>query len=243
MTTFRFYGELNDFLPSAWRQRDVAYPCAATETLKHGIEALGVPHTEVELLLVNGEAAGFDGLLRESDRVAVYPHFASLPVNPCSSLREEPARFIADAHLGGLARLLRMAGFDTRYDNHFHDAEIASRAVNEARVVLTRDRELLKRREITRGCYVHAIKPAEQLREIDRRLDLARDARPFSRCLECNAPLRALDKASAMPRVPPAVRDSVERFSTCDVCGRVYWEGSHWRHMRAALSAIFSRGG
>lgn len=246
MTTFRFYGELNDFLPSAWRQRDISYPCAATATLKHGIEALGVPHTEVELLLVNGEVAGFDDLTRESDRVAVYPHFASLPVRPCSSQGEPQARvtrFIADAHLGGLARLLRMAGFDTLYDNHFHDAEIASRSVHEARIVLTRDRELLKRREITQGCYVHAIKPPEQLREIDRRLDLAREARPFSRCLECNAPLRELDKASAMPRVPPAVRESRDRFSTCAACGRVYWEGSHWRRMRAALSAIFSRDG
>ena len=237
--TFRFYEELNDFLPAARRRREFAAPCAENATAKHMIEALGVPHTEVELILVNGESVGFDHRLRDGDRVAVYPKFETLDVTPLLRVREQPLRtprFIADAHLGALARLLRMAGFDTLYDNRYQDQQIADIAAHDGRIVLTRDRELLKLRSITHGCYVRAIKPVQQLREIMDRLDLARSARPFSLCLVCNAPLRAVDKAAVLERLPPSVRDSHDRFTTCDVCHRVFWEGSHWRRMQAVLN-------
>lgn len=243
MANFRFYEELNDFLPAAWRKRSFDHPCAEAASVKHMIEALGVPHTEVDLVLVNGVSVSFDHLLHENDHVAVYPRFEAFDITPLLRLREHAlriTRFVADAHLGGLARLLRMAGFDTLYDNHFQDDEIAALSVREARILLTRDRELLKWREITHGCYVHALKPAEQLSEILRRLDLAGSIKPFSLCLHCNAPLHALDKQLAQSRVPPAVRASHERFSTCDLCQRVYWEGSHWRRMQAQLQAILA---
>jgi uncharacterized protein len=236
--TFRFYEELNDFLPAERRRQEFSVACAQAATTKHMIEALGVPHTEVELILVDGESVGFDRLLREGDCVAVYPKFEALDVTPLLRVREQPlrsTRFVADAHLGGLARLLRMAGFDTLYDNRCHDREIADIAGREGRIVLTRDRELLKLRSITHGCYVHALKPAEQLRELIGRLDLARRALPFSLCLVCNAPLRAIDKAAVCERLPPSVQASHERFTTCDICHRVFWEGSHWRRMRAVL--------
>jgi len=238
MTTFRFYEELNDFLAPERRKREFVCRCAEAATTKHMIEALGVPHTEVELVLVNGESVGFDRVLREDDRVAVYPRFEALDVTPLLRVREQPlreTRFLADAHLGGLARLLRMAGFDTLYDNHMPDHEIAAISVRERRIVLTRDRELLKRREITHGCYVHALKSAEQLKEIARRLDLARSARPFTLCLYCNAPLRAIDKALVLPRIPPAVCALHQHFSTCELCQRVYWQGSHWQRMSTLL--------
>lgn len=245
MATFRFYEELNDFLAPERRRREFVCRCARGATVKHMIEALGVPHTEVELVLVNGESVGFERLLHADDRVAVYPRFEALDVTPLLRVRAHPlrvTRFVADAHLGGLARLLRMAGFDTLYDNHFHDSEIAAIAVREGRILLTRDRELLKWREITHGCYVHALKPAEQLREIARRLDLAGSARPFTLCLHCNSPLLVLDKALALPRVPPAVRNLHERFSTCGICRRIYWEGSHWRRMSTLLREALSPG-
>jgi uncharacterized protein len=215
MTTFRFYQELNDFLPPERRQREFDCPCAPTATLKHIIEALGVPHTEVELVLVNGESVTFERRLLPADRVAVYPRFEAMDVTPLLRVREHPlriSRFVADAHLGGLARLLRMAGFDTLYDNHFQDAEIAALAVAEDRIVLSRDRELLKRKEITHGCYVHALKPDAQLREIIQRLDLARCVQPFTRCLLCNARLRDVDTALALPRVPAGVRRQHTHF-------------------------------
>jgi hypothetical protein len=242
--TFRFYEELNDFLAPERRKREFACRCARAATTKHMIEALGVPHTEVELILVNGESVGFDRLLQDGDRVAVYPRFEAMDVTPLLRVRQYPLReprFVADAHLGGLAHMLRMMGFDTLYDNHFHDDEIVARAEREGRIVLTRDRELLKRRNVTHGCYLHAQKAEQQLREIVERLDLARSARPFSLCLHCNTPLRPVDKAGVLDRLPPRVREYYERFSTCDQCGRIYWEGSHWRNMQRVLEGVLQK--
>jgi uncharacterized protein with PIN domain/sulfur carrier protein ThiS len=238
--TFRFYGELNAFLAPARRQRAFAASCARNATVKHMVEALGVPHTEVALALLNGEAAPLDRLLRDGDRLAVYPRFGLFDVGAPAP----PAwRFIADAHLGGLARMLRMAGFDTLYDNGSDDDTIAALAAAEGRVVLTRDRELLKRRGVGYGRYVHALRPAQQLAEVVERLALAPHAAPFTICLHCNAPLREVAKALVEDRLPESVRAHQQQFSTCDRCGRVYWKGSHWKRMCALLNDSLAREG
>jgi hypothetical protein len=237
--TFRFYEELNDFLAPERRRREFTVPCARAATTKHMIEALGVPHTEVELILVNGVSVGFGTLLHEGDRVAVYPKFEAFDITPLLRLREQPlreTRFVADTHLGSLAYLLRMMGFDTLYDNGFADDEIARIAVAEGRIVLTRDRDLLKRRSITHGCYVHAVRPQQQLREIIDRLQLARSARPCKLCPHCNTTLRPVPKAQVEEQLPPAVRERYQRFSICEVCGRVFWEGEHWEGLQALLA-------
>jgi uncharacterized protein with PIN domain len=223
---FRFFEELNDFLPRARRDREFAAPCARAATTKHMIEALGVPHTEVGRLLVNGEAADFGRRLEEGDTVLVYPQSAGAQAG---------IRFVADAHLGGLARLLRMAGFDTLYDNGYRDEEIAAIATSASRTVLTRDRELLKRREVEHGCYLHAIRPEAQLRELFARLGLAPLARPFTLCLHCNLPLRPVDKEAVLDQLPESVRLSHDAFTTCGACGRVFWQGSHHKRMLAML--------
>jgi uncharacterized protein with PIN domain/molybdopterin converting factor small subunit len=241
--TFRFYAELNDFLAPEKRGREFSSPCARAATAKHMIEALGVPHTEVDLVLINGESANFDQLLKDGARVAIFPRFRMLDVSPLLRITPFPSgniRFIADAHLGGLAPLLRMAGFDTLYDNHFQDSQIEDIARLEKRIVLTRDRELLKRRSVIHGCYMREIKPAHQLLEIFARLSLARHATPFTLCLECNAPLRSTGKGEVLERLPPSVRERFDRFSTCDLCGRVFWEGSHWQRMRKLLDRAMS---
>ena len=236
--TFRCCEELNDYLPPARRRREFSVTCARAATTKHMIEALGVPHTEVELVLVNGESVGFDRQVRDGDRVAVYPKFESLDITPLLRVRAEPlrtTRFLADAHLGGLARLLRLAGFDTLYENGLRDAQIEALAREDGRIVLTRDRELLKRRGITHGCFVRSLRPRDQLHEVIARLDLARSIRPFTRCLVCNSPLVPIDKASVLHRLPPNIRDGHDRFTACAGCGRVFWEGSHWQRMRTIV--------
>ncbi|MFZ5557146.1 MAG: Mut7-C RNAse domain-containing protein [Pseudomonadota bacterium] len=241
---FRFYEELNDFLAPDRRKREFDYACARAATVKNAIEALGVPHTEVEVILVNGEPVGFSRILREGDRVSVYPKFEAFDVRPLLQVREAPLRrprFIADAHLGGLARLLRMLGFDTLFDNGFHDDDIRRLAREDGRIVLSRDKELLKTRDITHGCFVHALKPQEQLREIVERLQLGADARPLTLCLHCNRPLRPIEKAQVAERLPPNVAELHQRFSTCDGCGRVFWEGSHWARMRELLADYLPR--
>ena len=240
--TFRFYAQLNDFLQTARRGQDIRCGCARAATTKHMIEALGVPHTEVELLLVNGEPAGFDRLIRDGDRLAVYPAFASLDIGPLGqSLPLEP-RFVADVHLGGLAHLLRMAGFDTLYHNGLTDDEIAGLAAQQGRIVLTRDRELLKRRAIGRGCYVRALKPPAQLSEVCARLNLTGGLRPFTRCLACNQTLRPVERQAIETRLPPSVLHRYDSFWTCDQCLRIYWKGSHWRSMCVLLEPLLRHG-
>lgn len=246
LACFRFYEELNDFLAPELRRREIEYRCARAATVKNAIEALGVPHTEVEVILVNGESVDFSYLVRDADRISVYPKFESFDIRPLLRVREAPLRelrFVADAHLGGLARLLRMLGFDTVYSNTIADDEIRDLALAEGRIVLTRDRELLKRREITHGCFVRALKPGLQLREIVQRLQLeahlsgaAAPVQPFTRCLHCNTLLNAVSKQDVLSRLPETVALHYQNFSVCAGCKRVFWEGSHWHRMRAMLA-------
>lgn len=242
--TFRFHHELNDFLLPRRREREFSAACARRATTKHMIEALGVPHTEVGLITVQGQEAGFEQLLQDGDHVAVYPHSGSSDTAPASRLQAWPLedkRFVADAHLGGLARLLRMAGFDTLYRNDRQDREIADIALREHRIVLTRDRDLLMLRDIAHGCYVHALKPEQQFVEIMARLALSSSVHPFSFCMECNAPLQAIAKSQVLPRLPPIVQASQEHFTHCTLCDRVYWQGSHWQRMRQLLDAAIEQ--
>ncbi|KXU94417.1 hypothetical protein CR51_26820 [Caballeronia megalochromosomata] len=247
---FHFHRELNDFLARPLRGHAFACACAKASSTKHMIEALGVPHTEVDLIVRNGHAVGFDAQIEADDVIEVYPahrapastsaaHGAALLRPP---LRAADLSFIADAHLGGLAQLLRLAGFDTRYDNNFPDDEIEQLAQDESRIVLTRDRELLKRRAVLRGCYVRTLQADDQFREVSERFDLTPHVRAFRLCLMCNAPLRRAGPGDIDGRVPDGVRERHTRFVTCDVCHRVFWEGSHWRRMRARIDALAEAG-
>jgi hypothetical protein len=241
--TFRFYEELNDFLAPGQRGREFACRCARAASVRQAIESLGVPRTEVELVLVNGESVGFDRALQDGDRVSVYPMFETLDVTPLVRVRDRTlrvTRFVADAHLGGLARLLRMLGFDTLYDNRAGPDEVERLARAQRRIVLTRDRQLLRRRGITHGCAVQSPDPRQQLHEVFDRLDLARSARPFTRCLHCNGMLRPIGKERLQGRVPPGVLERQPRFSHCDGCARVVWEGTHWRRMRDLVEPLLA---
>jgi uncharacterized protein with PIN domain len=241
LASFRFYEELNDFLAPARRKRDFELRCAEAATVKNAIESVGVPHTEVELIIANGESVGLGYRVREGDRISVYPVFECFDIAPLLRVRPQPLReprFIADAQLGGLARLLRMLGFDTLYDNHAADADIRERAARESRTILTRDRQLLICRDVTHGCYVHALKPPEQLQEIVERLQLAGQARPFTRCLCCNDSLVPVDKTEVLELLPPAVAARQRLFKRCPTCLRVYWPGDHYRHMSEMLRGL-----
>jgi uncharacterized protein with PIN domain len=236
---FRFYEELNDFLPAPLRKRALDYRCARAASVKNAIEALGVPHTEVELILANGESVDLSYPVRAGDYISIYPKFECFDVSSLVKIRPQPLRamrFIADAHLGRLARLLRMLGFDTLYSNDYRDEQIRAIAQAQGRVVLTRDRELLKCRNVTHGCFVHALHPQQQLREVVDRLQLSSAARPLTLCLHCNLPLMAIDKAAVSERLPPGVAQIHDRFCWCEGCDRVYWEGSHWDRMRELLA-------
>jgi uncharacterized protein with PIN domain/sulfur carrier protein ThiS len=230
--TFRFCEGLEPFLAKENRNHAFQYTCARAATLKNAIEALGVPHTEVGSIVVNGEPATLQRAVRENDVIEIYPRETE-KVGPVPI-------FLADAHLGGLARFLRMLGFDTLHRNAFADAEIRRLASEEDRIVLTRDRELLKCREIRRGCYVRALKPEKQLHEVAARYGLGPLARPFTLCLHCNLPLEAVDRAAVVHRLPQKILLLHQQFTYCRGCDRVYWPGSHYERMRLALKPIFA---
>ena len=231
LATFRVHGELETFVARERREASFVQACARAATLKQAIESAGVPHTEVGLVTVNGEPATLARTVREGDAIEVFPHA------PGAAPFEEPLAVLADAHLGGLARWLRMLGFDAIYDHALHDPDIARQAALERRVVLTRDRELLKRRDVLRGCFVHALKPEAQLREIARRYPVAGRMRPFSLCLHCNLALAPADPDAVRERVPERIQAHYQTFMHCAGCGRIYWEGSHWDRMRSVLAS------
>jgi uncharacterized protein with PIN domain len=233
--TIRFYEELNDFLPSRRRGMPFSADFPPASTVKAIIENLGVPHTEVDLVLVNGESEGFDRQLSDGDMVSVFPIFESLDIGSISRVRPAPLReprFLLDVHLGKLAALLRMFGFDALCGGDRGDEELARVSRVEKRIVLTRDRGLLKRRSVTHGYLVRSLAPREQLVEVLKRFDLAPGVRLFTRCMACNEPLRRVEKKDVLSLLPPKVREAYEEFSRCPRCGRVFWRGTHWERMR-----------
>ena len=232
--TIRFYEELNAFLRGGGHKEPFSVSVPEGCTVKALIEDLGVPHTEIDLILANGESVDFAYRPADGDRISVYPRFESWDIGSISRVRPVPlreVRFALDVHLGRLARLLRMFGFDTLYRTTLDDEELVHVARLEGRIVLTRDRGLLKRRSVTHGHLVRSLVPHGQLAEVVRRFDLARSIRLGSRCVVCNVILEPLARDEALPRVPPAVARDYADFSACPVCGRVFWRGSHWQKM------------
>ncbi|MFB3776445.1 MAG: Mut7-C RNAse domain-containing protein [Bryobacteraceae bacterium] len=224
---FRFYAELNDFLPPEKRMTAFPFSFDGKQSVKHLIEALGVPHTQVDLVLINGLSARFAEKPADGDRISVYPMFESFDVAPVSRVRPRPlrvTRFVADAHLGRLAAYLRMLGFDTLYRNDFQDDELAAISASGRRILLTRDRDLLKRRAVTHGHFVRETSARLQLAEVVSRFDLSGSIKPFTRCMKCN---RLLHRAGQLTR--------------CRDCGNLYWEGSHHSRMQRLIAQVVGR--
>jgi len=240
----RAYAELNDFLSPGLRGTTVRRPFRPHQTVKDVIEAAGIPHTEVDLVIVDGEPVGFDHRPTAGDRLAVYPVFESLDVGPINRLRPKPLReprFVVDVNLGRLARLLRLLGFDVRWEHDLDDATLAAIGAAERRIVLTRDRQLLKRRAVTHGLFVRADQPLEQVVDVLRRLDLGARLAPFSRCLRCGGLLIAVGRAEIDTRLEPLTRKYYEEFARCAGCGQVYWKGSHHTRLVQLVEQIVAR--
>ena len=238
--TIRFYEELNDYLPKPLRRHDIAVRFDSPCPVRHLIETQGVPHTEVEIILINGISVDLEAPARDADRISVYPMFEALDISPLLRLRPRPLReprFFADAQLGRLARHLRLLGFDTRYQNSIDDAELVRQAVAERRIILSRDRALLMRRDVSHGLHLRLDDPQEQLIHVIRRCDLARSSHPFTRCIECNHRIEAIAIQQVEQRLQPETIASFDEFWQCTGCGRVYWKGSHYERLRQRVAA------
>jgi len=238
---FRFYAELNDHLPSGQQFSLVEKPFCVPASVKDMIESLGVPHTEVDLILVNGESSGFTRLIQNGDRVAVYPVFESIDITPVLRLRPQPLRetkFVLDVHLGKLAGYLRMLGFDTTYSNRFSDQELVRISCAEKRTLLTRDRGVLKYSAVTHGYWLRETDSRRQAAEVVRRFDLAQTLHPLTRCMVCNALLKEASTAEVRDRVPLGTLEWCHAFWECTGCKRVYWHGSHCRRMQRWIEQL-----
>ena len=238
---FRFYEELNDFLPEVKRKVRFTYNYIDRASVKDIIESLGVPHTEVDMILVNDNSVGFDYLIKDSDDISVYPLFESFDVSEVQHLRPKPLRnpkFIADIHLGKLARYLRMVGFDVLYKNNFDDDEIVKISLEEKRAILTKGRGILKRNDVTHGYWVRSSKVKAQVVEIIKRFDLKKLIEEFTRCIECNSMLESISKKEVINELPPKVSSSQNSFSVCPSCKKVYWKGTHYQRMLSFIKTI-----
>ena len=231
---FKFHDELNDFLPLARRQTEIPSRFNRDQSVKHLIEALGVPHTEVGRVLVSGQEVAFGYLVQDGDRVEVYP----LGTEERNGGRIGAVCFVVDNHLGRLAVYLRMLGFDTLYRNDYNDDELAQISGLGERVLLTRDQRLLMRNQIWRGYWVRSKIPREQIVELLRRFGLGAQVVPFKRCMRCNGLLQPVEKETVLHRLEPLTQKYFDQFRICPECNQVYWQGSHYVRMAHFIDQV-----
>ena len=236
-----FCAELNDFLLPERRSQTLSWAFEVSGSVKDVLESIGVPHTEVDVILANGKSVDFTYRVRDGDRITVYPPAQSIGTSPLVHLQPRPpleARFIADTHLGRLTAYLRMLGFDALYDKSFQDENLAQISASEDRTLLTRDRGLLKRNEVVRGYFLRATDPARQLAEVIQRFALKASIRPFRLCIHCNTLLQATSKESIADRLLSETKQYYDEFYVCPQCARIYWKGSHYRRMRRFIDSV-----
>ena len=249
--SIRVYAELNDLVSPSLPGGEHVYDLHGKRSIKDLLESIGIPHTEIGLILVDHQPVHFSHTVNGGEQISVYPVFRSIDipaVASCQPAAMQNPRFILDNHLGRLAALLRMIGFDTLYRNDYDDRELADISARDDRILLTCDRQLLMRKQLTRGYFVRSRKPEQQVIEIIQRYDLGQRLRPFTRCMKCNGCLFAVNKGDIDDLLAPATRECFDSFRQCDSCSRIYWQGSHYMKMKSVVENItrdsnFSRTG
>ena len=238
---FRFYEELNDFLPDSKKKNRFEHFYIDRASVKDMVEALGVPHTEIDLILVNGKSVNFKYIVSDGDDISVYPVFESLDISNVQHLRPKPLReprFVVDEHLGKLARCLRMLGFDACYKNNYNTDELVEISLDEKRTILTKNKNVLKRSEVTHAYFVRNLGIENQVKEIITRFDLQNEINEFTRCLECNGLLLAIKKETIIDQIPSKVADWLDTFFRCSNCHKIYWQGTHHQKMNSFVQSI-----
>jgi uncharacterized protein with PIN domain len=237
----RFYEELNDFLPPDKRKLRFLHSFQGRVSIKDLLESFGVPHTEIDLILVNARSVGFNYIVNDKDDISVYPVFESFNITEVQHLRPQPLRepkFILDVQLGSLSKYLRMLGFDAAYKNSNSKNEIIMISINEKRTILTKDLNLLKRNDVTHGYWIRNKEVIEQVKEVSGRFQLNNLIQPFSRCMVCNTLLEGIEKKKIMERLQERTKNMVDEFETCPSCNRIYWKGSHYQKMEGIIDKI-----
>jgi uncharacterized protein with PIN domain len=236
-----FIGKLNDFFPHREIEQPITHSLSHPSSIKDVIESLGVPHPEVDIIVVNGHSVDFSYQVNDGDKFYIYPA-ETPPLNPQiihlqPSLQPVP-RFVLDTHLGKLASYLRMFGFDTIYRNDTNDQRLAEISYLEDRTLLSRDIGLLKRKVVRRGYYIRSIIPHEQLIEVINHYKLVNKISPFTRCIHCNGILKPIHKSVVEEQLQEKTRQYYDEFKICAGCSKIYWKGSHFNHMQKFIGQI-----
>lgn len=240
---FYFDAELNHFLAPHKKGKTIAHFFEERTSIKDMIEGLGIPHPEVDYIEVNGQSVDFSYIVQDGDRVQVYPFSSTPEVTLSVSVRPHPLdviRFVLDIHLGKLATSLRLLGFDTLYRNDYADEELAYISSSENRILLTRDKGLLMRSQVTYGYYVRNTDPPQQIVEVMQRFDLFELVKPWQRCLRCNGLLQPVSKESVLEQLPPNVAATLDKFHRCNQCYQIYWRGSHYERMQQFIDSVLN---
>ncbi|MGW2045282.1 Mut7-C RNAse domain-containing protein [Streptomyces sp. NPDC001858] len=220
--------ELALFVPHARRAGATALAVDGASTLGHVVESLGVPLTEVGALLVDGREVRVSHIPADGESVAVQP------VARPQLVPGAPLRFILDVHLGTLARRLRLLGVDAAYEStDIGDPALAARSAAQQRVMLSRDRGLLRRRELWAGAYVYSTDPEQQLRDVLDRF--APELQPWTRCTACNGLLKEATKDEVADQLRHGTQESYDVFAQCRSCKRAYWKGAHHEQLTAIV--------
>lgn len=236
-----FHGDLAFFVRS--KLSSIERQLSEKSSVKDIIEACGVPHTEVDLILVEGKAAGFERVLAQDTVVDIYGvDLDSITLFPENRLQVLHIRqFVADGHLGKLVRDLRLLGIDVSYARDAEDRQLLKIAVDQRRALLTRDRRLLMHGVLRHGYYLHSQDSLEQTLEVLRRFDLKPALAPFSRCLRCNAAVEPTEKKKVLSQLEPLTKIYYEQFRRCRGCRQIYWSGSHIEKLQRRIEIIRSR--
>lgn len=226
-----FVNDLGDFLPRALRKEPVRIENLTRRSIKDLIESLGIPHTELGVVELNGEPADMSCVIDHGCRIKVHP-----PTGKGHGAHQKLG-FVVDVHLGSLARRLRLLGIDTLFDRNWVDDDLASISSEGNRILLTRDRRLLMRKTVRRGGFIRSTVVDQQVDEVLNRFDLKERCRPFTRCLLCNGHLRPLTQKTEWvemgeKQIPPKVRRWCRDFTICENCHKVYWKGSHFEKLK-----------
>ena len=239
--SFRCFGNLPELLKRRYRDSSIEYRFKAHPGVKDAIESMGIPHTEVDVVFANGRSVDFRYQLQHLDAIDVYPLHCAVPAETMLHLSVspvEPVSFVIDLHLGKLARRLRLLGFDCLYQNDFSDAEIMQLSFGQQRVILTRDRGILRHRQVVHGYLVRSDQVDEQVREVISRYQLFDQIRAWRRCMACNGLLEKIEKAAIVDRLEPLTRRYYLDFRRCRACNRLYWQGSHFEKISRWLETL-----
>lgn len=232
--TLHFTGNLYNLLAKTHRNKSIMSSLDQNRSIKDLVESYGVPHTEIDAILVNGQPVDFSYHVQNNDVIIIYPAGQTLDnpdLTPLQPDLPDDIKFIADTHLGKLARYLRLCGFDTLYQNNYDDITLANHSSDENQILLTRDKKLLMRKQVIHGYFVRHTEPDQQLIEVLQRFHLQHQLKPFTRCMTCNGYLQPVAKVTIDQQLEENTRRYFNAFWQCAKCHQIYWKGSHYDNM------------